>query len=45
MITTRFGEEEDDEDEKQGGPTAGDYQPPKDLTIPGETEPLPNDEQ
>ncbi len=33
------------QDGKQGGPAAGDYTPPADLPIPGETEPVPNRDQ
>lgn len=35
----------DDEDEAKGGPETGDYVPPKDLPIPGETEALDNSKQ
>lgn len=44
MTTIRFDDGEDDEEQK-GGPEAGDYEPPKDLPIPGETESLDNAQQ
>lgn len=34
--------DDEDENEAKGGPEAGDYEPPKDLPIPGETEALDN---
>lgn len=43
MTHTRDGDE--DGDEQKGGPEAGDYVPPKDLPIPGETESLENSAQ
>lgn len=44
-MTTWFGDDEDDEDEQKGGAPAGDYEPPKDLPIPGENESLDNSKQ
>lgn len=45
MTTTWFGDGDDDEEEQKGGAVAGDYEPPKDLPIPGENEPLDNSQQ
>ncbi len=43
--TTWFGDGDDDEEESKGGPEAGNYEPPKDMPIPGETEGLDNSKQ
>ena len=40
---TWFGDDEDDEE--KGGAKAGDYEPPVDLPIPGEVEPIDNSQQ
>ena len=42
---TWFDDEDEDENETKGGPDAGDYEPPKDLPIPGETEALDSSQQ
>jgi|GEM_PF-4247171 len=43
-MITQFGDG-DDEDEAKGGPETGNYEPPKDLPIPGETDGLDNSKQ
>ena len=44
MTTTWFGDgdDEDDKTEQKGGPDAGNYEPPKNLPIPGEGDPVDN---
>ena len=43
---TWFDDDEDeDNNEQKGGAPAGDYEPPKDLPIPGETEALDSSQQ
>jgi hypothetical protein len=45
-MVMRFGDDEDENvNEKKGGPEAGNYEPPKDLPIPGETEGAPDNAQ
>lgn len=45
-MTMHFGDDEDENaDEKKGGPETGNYEPPKDLPIPGETESMDNSQQ
>lgn len=44
-MTTWFGGGDEDEDEQKGGPEAGEYVPPKNTPIPGETEALDNSKQ
>lgn len=47
MTSTWFGDDgdEDEQEQPKGGPEAGDYEPPKDLPIPGEGEPVDNSQQ
>ena len=47
MTTTWFGDgdDEDDKTEQKGGPDAGNYEPPKNLPIPGEGDPVDNSQQ
>jgi hypothetical protein len=44
-MTTWFGDDDEDDDEQKGGPEAGDYEPPKDLPIPGEGDAVDNAQQ
>lgn len=43
LMHTFFDEDNNDEKE-EAGPAAGDYTPPSDLPIPGETEAVPEKE-
>ncbi len=40
-----FGDDDEDENEQKGGPDAGEYTPPQDMPIPGETVPLDKSKQ